>query len=95
MPVAQGQTFVVDLEYLNQTDGSAPFGPDAAWDADGCQAGRNTVDVMPGGWSGKPKASVINRERIRKLTLNAIEYLASPTRFEPKWKRSPKIEPAG
>ena len=39
--------------------------------------------MMPGGWRGTPKASVIYRQRIRKFTLNAIEYLASPTRFEP------------
>jgi hypothetical protein len=42
-----------------------------------------SVHMMPGGWRGKPRSSVIHRRRIRKFTLNALTYLASPTQFEP------------
>ncbi len=51
VPVSQGQQFVVDLELLNQTSGTGPFGPDVAWDADGCQSGKNAIFVVPSGWN--------------------------------------------
>jgi hypothetical protein len=67
VPVALGQTFVVALEYLNQTSGGAPFGADAVWDADGCQAGRNAVEVIPGGWADACPLGVTGDWVIRAL----------------------------
>ncbi len=51
VPVTSGQSFVVAFKYFNQSSGGAPFAPDLVYDADGCQASRNAVDVSPGGWS--------------------------------------------
>ena len=42
-----------------------------------------SVNMMPGGWNGKPRPWILFGQRIRKFTLNALEYLASPTRFKP------------
>lgn len=50
VPVSAGQSFVVGLTLLNQSSGNA-FAPSVTYDQDGCQAQRNAVDVMPGGWS--------------------------------------------
>ncbi len=49
VPVTSGETFVVSLEVFNQSSGS-PFTPTFVYDLDGCQANRNAVDVIPGGW---------------------------------------------
>ena len=51
VPIAAGQSFVVSLEFLNQSSGGAPFSPAPTADQDGCQALKNAVDVLPGGWS--------------------------------------------
>ncbi len=47
IPVTAGQEFVVSLEFFND---SPPLGPSVVSDSDGCQAGKNTVFVIPGGW---------------------------------------------
>lgn len=43
VPVTSGQTFVVSLKYLN--DSSGGLGATTAWDQDGCQGGKNTVQT--------------------------------------------------
>jgi hypothetical protein len=48
LPVAQGETFVVDFQMLNPPPG---LGPSLVTDVDGCQPGRNAVFAIPGGWS--------------------------------------------
>jgi hypothetical protein len=50
VPVANGQSFVVSLKFVNQSDGAAPFAPDIVYDGDGCQPGLSSVDMIPGGW---------------------------------------------
>jgi hypothetical protein len=49
VPVSQGETFVVSLKLFNTNSGN-PFAPSVVADQDGCQASRNAVDVLPGGW---------------------------------------------
>ena len=49
VPVASGETFVVSLEVFNQSAGNI-FAPTFVYDLDGCQANRNAVDAIPGGW---------------------------------------------
>lgn len=49
VPIASGATFVVSLEVVNQSSGDI-FAPTFVYDLDGCQANRNAVNVMPGGW---------------------------------------------
>jgi hypothetical protein len=49
VPVAAGQSFSVDIEFLNQSAGNA-FAPSIETDADGTMAGAQSVFVMPGGW---------------------------------------------
>ena len=44
-----GQTFVVALEFVNQSAGNL-FASGVGIDLDGCQANSNSVNVMPGGW---------------------------------------------
>jgi hypothetical protein len=50
VPVAAGQAFIVSLQFQNQSSGN-PLAPSVVFDADGCQAGANAVDLLPGGWS--------------------------------------------
>jgi hypothetical protein len=49
VPVAAGQTFVVDLEFFNQSSGN-PLASSIEIDNDGITPGRNSVFVLPGGW---------------------------------------------
>jgi hypothetical protein len=49
VPVSAGQTFVVAIEFLNQNSGNQ-FGTSVEVDGDGCQTGKNSVFVIPGGW---------------------------------------------
>ncbi|UCG32164.1 MAG: hypothetical protein JSU68_10915 [Phycisphaerales bacterium] len=49
VPVSAGQTFVVALEFANQTD-VGNGGPSIVRDRDGCQASRNALFVLPGVW---------------------------------------------
>ena len=49
VPVTSGETFVVSLKVFNQSAGDI-FAPSFVYDLDGCQANRNAVDVIPGGW---------------------------------------------
>lgn len=48
LPVAEGETFVVDFQMLNPPPS---LGPSLVTDIDGCQAGRNAVFAIPGGWT--------------------------------------------
>ena len=48
--VSANQTFAVGLEFLNQSSGN-PFASGVEIDLDGCQAGLNSVFVLPGGWN--------------------------------------------
>ena len=49
VPVSAGQQFYVCLEFYNPTDvGSG--GPSVVRDINGCQAGRNVLFAIPGGW---------------------------------------------
>lgn len=41
--------FTVTLEFMNQNSGD-PFAPTVVHDGNGCQAGRNVVYAIPGGW---------------------------------------------
>lgn len=50
VPVISGQSFVVGLEFLNQSSGN-PVASAIEIDQDGCQSGLNSVFVMPGGWT--------------------------------------------
>ena len=50
VPVSAGQTFVVAIEFLNQNAGNQ-FGTSVEIDGDGCQPGKNSVLVIPGGWN--------------------------------------------
>ena len=49
--VTAGQPFVVSLTFFSQSSGGAPFLPAPTIDQDGCQAGSNAADVIPGGWN--------------------------------------------
>ena len=49
VPVTQGQTFVVSLEFANPTD-VGNDGPSVIRDWDGCQANRNALCAVPGLW---------------------------------------------
>jgi hypothetical protein len=49
VPVAAGQTFVIDLEFFNQSSGN-PMASSIEIDNDGIQPGKNSVFVLPGGW---------------------------------------------
>ncbi len=42
--------FMVTLEFLNENAGD-PFSPTVVHDGNGCQLGKNTVFVIPGGWN--------------------------------------------
>jgi hypothetical protein len=66
VPVVNGQTFVVSLELLN-TNSGAPFASTVVYDTDGCQAGRNAVNVMPGGWTDACLAGVTGDFMIRAV----------------------------
>ena len=50
IPLSAGQTFVVAIEFLNQSSGN-PFATGVEYDSDGCQTGKNSVFAIPGGWS--------------------------------------------
>jgi hypothetical protein len=50
VPVTQGQTFVVSLEFANQSSGN-PFASGPGLDTDGCQNGLNAGNIQPGGWT--------------------------------------------
>jgi hypothetical protein len=47
VPVTDGQTFVVSFKFLNSPP---PLGPSVVTDVDGCQAGKNAIFAIPGGW---------------------------------------------
>ena len=49
VPVTEGQTFVVSLEFANPTDVDNG-GPSVIRDVDGCQWGKNGLFAIPGGW---------------------------------------------
>ena len=42
-------SFTVTLEFMNDNAGD-PFAPSVVHDGNGCQAGRNVVKAIPGGW---------------------------------------------
>jgi hypothetical protein len=48
VPVTTGQGFVVSFKFLNGPDPVS--GPSVVTDADGCQAGKNTIDEITIGW---------------------------------------------
>jgi hypothetical protein len=51
VPVTTGQNLYVALEFYNQTDVGLPEGgPSVVRDQDGCQAGRNMLYAIPGGY---------------------------------------------
>ena len=50
VPVSAGQTFVVAIEFLNQSSGNM-FASGVGYDGDGCQTGKNSVFAIPGDWS--------------------------------------------
>lgn len=66
IPVTSGQTFVLGIEFLNQSSGNA-FAPSVTYDQDGCQANTNTVDVLPGGWTDACLAGVTGDWVIRAV----------------------------
>jgi hypothetical protein len=47
LAIVTGQTIVVDFQFL---DSPPPSGPSLVTDTDGCQAGKNAVYAIPGGW---------------------------------------------
>lgn len=49
IPVSAGQQFYVTLEFANPTD-VGNGGPSIVRDIDGCQAGKNVLYAIPGGW---------------------------------------------
>ena len=49
VPVTSGQNFFVTLEFYNPTD-VGNGGPSVVRDTDGCQAGKNVLYAIPGGW---------------------------------------------
>jgi len=49
VPVDSGQSFYVTLEFANNTNVGAGKAS-VARDTDGCQAGRNVIYAIPGGW---------------------------------------------
>ena len=51
VPVTGGQTIVVALEFLNNNSGGNPFLSSVEADADGIQAGKNSIFAIPGGWA--------------------------------------------
>lgn len=66
VPVGAGQTFVVALEFFNQSAGNA-FASGVEYDGDGCQAGKNGVFTIPGGWSDACAAGVTGDFGIRAI----------------------------
>lgn len=48
--IVNGGPVTVTLEFLNQNAGGNPFFPSVEFDTDGCQPGKNVVNVLPGGW---------------------------------------------
>ena len=67
VPVTNGQTFVVSLEFLNTNTPGSPFVPTVVYDTDGCQTGRNAVNAMPGGWTDACLAGVTGDFMIRAV----------------------------
>ena len=49
VPVTNGQQFYVTLQFYNGTD-VGNGGPSVVRDVDGCQAGKNVLKAIPGGW---------------------------------------------
>jgi len=47
VPVVNTQTFVVSFKFLNTPPS---LGPSVVTDVDGCQAGKNAIFAVPGGW---------------------------------------------
>lgn len=51
VPVNQGQSFIVALQFDNPTNVALPNGgPSVARDINGCQAKRSAIRAIPGGW---------------------------------------------
>ena len=48
--IVNGGPFTVTLEFLNDNVGD-PFAPTTVHDGNGCQAGKNVIKAIPGGWS--------------------------------------------
>ncbi len=67
VPVTSGQTFVVALEFLNQQAAGSPFVPSVEYDADGCQASKNTAFAIPVGWIDACAAGVTGDLGIRAI----------------------------
>lgn len=67
VPVVAGQTFVASIEFINQSAGGGPFTPASTYDQDGCQAFRNAVDAIPGGWTDACAAGVTGDFVIRAV----------------------------
>ena len=66
VPLQQGQTFAVSLEFLNQSN-PGPFGSGIEIDLDGCQGGTNGVFAVPGGWVDSCLAGVTGDFGIRAI----------------------------
>ena len=77
VPVTSGETFVVSLEVFNQSAGDI-FAPTFVYDLDGCQANRNAVDVMPGGWTDTCLVGVTGDWMIRAV----VECGGCPADFD-------------
>ena len=81
VPVSAGQTFVVAIEFLNQNAGNQ-FGTSVEIDGDGCQPGKNSVFVIPGGWYNACSLGVSGDFGIRAV-VNPIPEPASLTVLVP------------
>jgi len=65
VPVTAGQTFVVDLEFLNQSFGN-PLASSIEYDS-AIQPGLNSVFVVPGGWAAAGPLGVTGDWGIRAI----------------------------
>lgn len=74
VPIAQDQTVVVDLQLLTAPP---PLGPSLVTDIDGCQAQRNAVFAIPGGWTDLCSFGASGDWAIRAV----VECGASPLTF--------------
>ena len=66
VPVVSGQTFSIDVEFLNQSAGS-PFAPSIETDADGTLTGAQSVFVIPGGWVDANPQGILGDFAIRAI----------------------------
>lgn len=74
IPVISGQTIVVALEYLNNTSGGG-VPSSVETDADGIQAGKNSIFAIPGGWADAALVGVPGDFGLRAI----IQPIPEPT----------------